>query len=107
MLELRYAVRANEDFRGIFRYGVEQWGGAAALAYLASFDTTLDLIARHPRIGRERRSLGPSLRSITHRSHVLIYRVRRDHVLIVRVLHGAMDIRAQFTGKMPRSSSLR
>ena len=98
VLERRQSARATEDFRAIFRYGYVTWGPLAAFDYLQSFDIPLAMIMENPRIARARPDLGTGIRSRTHRSHVIVYRVQPDHVLIVRILHGAMDAPARVKG---------
>ena len=95
MLERRQSARATEDFRKIFRYGYATWGALAAFDYLQSFDASLALIMDNPRIARARPDLGTGIRSRTHRSHVIVYKVQPDHILIVRILHSAMDALAR------------
>ena len=55
------------------------------------FDELFDLLRRHPLAGREACDLGNGMRSLTHRSHRVLYQVGKDEVLIVRILHHAMD----------------
>lgn len=50
-------------------------------------------LARNPLGGEARDDLRPGLRSVSHGSCVIYFRARPDCLEIVRVLHGARDIR--------------
>jgi toxin ParE1/3/4 len=47
-------------------------------------------------MGRERREPGPGIRSMAMAPYVIFYEALVDGVMIVRVLHGARDVEAQF-----------
>ncbi len=55
------------------------------------FDELFDLLRRHPLAGRDASELGEGMRSLTHRSHRILYQASKDEVLVVRVLRHAMD----------------
>jgi len=50
------------------------------------------LLNRYPYLGRRRDDLRPGLRSFVAGDYVIIYRVKKDAVLIMHVLHGSRDI---------------
>ena len=55
------------------------------------------LLAQYPHIGRRRdEDLRPGLRSFPVRDYVVFYRVQDADVVILRVLHGSRDVKAQF-----------
>lgn len=49
--------------------------------------------AAKPKIGRLRPELGDEVRSRTYKSYVILYRIEPDRVRILRVVHGARDLR--------------
>jgi len=62
------------------------------------FDELFDLLRRHPLVGQQASDLGKGMRSLTHRSHRILYQAGKDEVLIVRVLHHAMDVKQSLKG---------
>jgi toxin ParE1/3/4 len=55
------------------------------------------LLARYPHVGRRRdEDLREGLRSFPVRDYVIFYRVQDADVVILRVLHGSGDVKAQF-----------
>lgn len=109
MPRLRLAAPARTDIAGLLDWSAEHFGQAGRLRYEALLETALKDIAAEPgRAGsREEPQLAPGLR-ICHlrlsrrraieksivRSprHVIVYRAERDLVVVLRVLHDAMDI---------------
>lgn len=59
--------------------------GAEGLA--AAFDT----ISRMPEIARQRTEFTPPVRLHPSAQHVIVYRIRDDHIEIMRVLGGKQD----------------
>lgn len=57
-------------------------------------DVVLNLLADHPRIGAPKRGSMSDLRSFTVGRYILFYQPIVDGVRLVRVLHGARDLRA-------------
>ena len=46
----------------------------------------------NPKSGRERFEIRMGLRSIVQNSHVIFYRILKDRIRIVRILHGSRDL---------------
>jgi toxin ParE1/3/4 len=54
------------------------------------------LIAKNPRIGRQRDELRPGYRSFPVGQYLILYRVQGEGVEIMHVLHGKRDLDALF-----------
>jgi toxin ParE1/3/4 len=67
--------------------------------FIDRIDARFRVIAAQPSMGRERSELAPGLRSLPLPPYVIFYQPLEDGVAIVRVLHGARDIEAQFEGE--------
>ncbi|WP_404384704.1 type II toxin-antitoxin system RelE/ParE family toxin [Caenispirillum salinarum] len=61
------------------------------MRYKQGFDATLDVLDQAPLIARERLDVDPPVRLHPYRSHVIVYRVIDDGILIVRLLHARQD----------------
>lgn len=87
--------RAARDILEIGSH-IAQDSGRAADRLLRSIDAKLKLLARSPKLGRRREELAPDLRSFPVAPYVVFYRHIHGGVQIIRVLHGARDITAEF-----------
>ena len=59
----------------ILEYGTDIFGQDLAEAYVAGFQTTFDLISRHPAAGAVHDEVRPPIRSLPHGSHRVFYDV--------------------------------
>ncbi|MDI9349266.1 MAG: type II toxin-antitoxin system RelE/ParE family toxin [Candidatus Symbiobacter sp.] len=87
----RISLRADHDLANIYAQSLTQFGIEQARHYRQELFRIFDLIASFPRMGRKIASNRLNLRTHTIRSHVVYYREEKDGILIVRVLHGAMN----------------
>ena len=87
MAEYRISERADNDLLDIYLYGTSAFGRAGAVAYQLGFRDCFDLIAKNPRMGRLSEAIGAGIRRHEHGSHVVLYRVQDDDVLIIAVVH--------------------
>lgn len=67
-----------------------------ALRFVARLRAQFATIATAPLGYRMRPELGADIRSCAHGSYVIFFTATKTRVTIVRVLHGAMDIPAEF-----------
>jgi toxin ParE1/3/4 len=84
----RISDRAAADLFEIYLYGIEQFGPMQAERYKESMHHCFLLLAENPRMGRTSDTIREGLRRHEHGSHVILYSLEQDHVLIVGVLHG-------------------
>jgi toxin ParE1/3/4 len=90
--------RAGADLSEIWEF-IAQENVERADAFVDRIDEKFRALAAQPLMGRERRELGPGIRSIAMAPYVIFYEALTDGVVIVRVLHGARDVEAQFGGE--------
>ncbi|MEJ1161388.1 type II toxin-antitoxin system RelE/ParE family toxin [Prosthecomicrobium sp. N25] len=84
----RLTAAADEDLVRILLEGDREFGFERAVRYVRKINDIFDLIARNPRLARERNEISPGLRAHPHRSHLILYVIDdSDEVLIVRVRH--------------------
>jgi toxin ParE1/3/4 len=95
MIHLR-TPQADSDLDGIWRYIAIQSGSYEIADRL--IDSIVDrilLVAAHPHIGRVRdEDLRPGIRSFPVGDHIILYRIHKQYVLILRVLHGSRNIQS-------------
>ncbi len=89
--------RASADLSEIWEFIAED-RVVRADEFVDRIDAKFQALAEQPLMGRERHDLVPGLRSLPMAPYVIFYQPVQDGVAIVRVLHGARDVGAQFEG---------
>jgi toxin ParE1/3/4 len=95
---IRKRPRALDDLSEIWSYIADD-SVAQADAFIDSIDEQLRMLATQPLMGRAREELAPNLRSLPISRYVIFYEALPDGIVIVRVLHSARDVDAQFEGE--------
>jgi toxin ParE1/3/4 len=90
-MRLELSRRAQTDLDDIRDYSVEHFGLARAIRYLDAVEAGFRRIVDHPKIGELRQDLTDTVRSLPVGEHRVYYWVGSDTILILRVLHKAMD----------------
>lgn len=87
---------ADLDIDAIFDYTEREHSFNQAIKYLLSLENVFESLVINPRIGRARNEIKLGLFSIAEQEHIIFYRILKNHIRIVRVLHGSKDIPKQF-----------
>jgi len=87
--------RAKSDLVEIWDYIAED-SEARADSFLDRIDKKFGILAQRPAIGRLRNELAESLRSFPVGRYIIFYIPLSNGVEIVRVLHSARDMNADF-----------
>ena len=100
MARLTITESARADLREIRDY-IAKDNPAAARRVMERLRAQARKLAATPGIGRSRQDLRPDLFSFPAGRHVLFYRPQPGGIVLVRVLHGARDLPALFSGTEP------
>lgn len=92
MALVRRSALAEQDYREIWRY-IAADSPDAADRLLLRIDSKLELYAQNPRMGKARDNLATGLRSFPVGKYLVFYRAAPDGIELVRVLHGARDLK--------------
>jgi toxin ParE1/3/4 len=95
LLDRIIRAQARNDLHSILAYGVETYGRERAESYLRAIDQAIDRVREFPEIGAIYPGLRPPLRSITSGKHRIFYERSGDVIMIIRVLHQSMDVKAR------------
>jgi len=87
-MRVRWTSPAREQFVSAYEYLAEENRAAAARTADQIWEST-QLLARHPRAGREGRVAGTRELVISGTPFVVVYRLERNEVQILAVLHAA------------------
>ena len=93
-VELFYelSIEADKDIDFIFNYTAEEFGIDQAVAYVSGFDNAFTQLLDNPELGSKRPEIRKGLRSLVRESHIVFYRVLKDRIRIVRILHASRDL---------------
>jgi toxin ParE1/3/4 len=95
MKTIRIAERAQEDLLEIWEY-IARENPESAERLLQTFREKFELLLGHPLIGRERNEIFIGLRSFPAGRYVIFYQPMDYGIEILRVRHGASDLRGLF-----------
>lgn len=87
----RLTDEADENMVDIFISGEASFGTRQAEKYFLVLHAKFQLIAENPMMARERLEISPSIRAHPHKSHMIIYRIDGDEVVILGVRHAHED----------------
>ncbi|MBL6929569.1 MAG: type II toxin-antitoxin system RelE/ParE family toxin [Rhodospirillales bacterium] len=88
---LRISDPARKDLQRIGEYTRREWGVAQKRKYLSQIKDGFKEIIDTPGIGASRDDIAAGLRAFPVRKHIVFYRVTRNEVAVVRVLHASMS----------------
>ncbi len=98
MLRVRRTKRANNDLIGIWRH-IALDNPNAATGQLSELERKFRLLSFFPKIGRKREDIRKGLRMFPCDAYIILYREMAGTIEIVRIVHGARDLRKAFRGK--------
>jgi toxin ParE1/3/4 len=84
---------ARADLKGIGAYTAEKWGEAQKARYLSAIRERFGALRNNPALGRPRADIAATYRSLPVGRHIVFYRIAKDALVVVRVLHQSMDVR--------------
>lgn len=83
--------KADNDLKKIYKYTVKNFGRRQTEKYGYSWEECFLLLADMPILDRNCEHLKEGLCRHEHQNHTVFYRIRKDHIFIVRLLHEDMD----------------
>lgn len=95
MALLRFSPDARADLLDIAAF-IAQHNPRAAARLVVRLEETCLLLAKRPLIGRRRDDIEPDLHGFPVGSYLILYDVIEGGVEIVRIVHGARDLRTIF-----------
>ena len=84
--------QADEDLTDIYLYGYENFGELQAEKYFYELEDCFKLISESPLMAQEFTEFTPAVRIHHHKSHLIVYLVQNEEVLIIRILHKSMKL---------------
>ena len=90
-MKVRFTNAAEADIAQINREGIRLFGPQQAQAYAGGLAQAFRLIGEFPHASPEREYMRRPVRVRAYGSHVIVYLVLEEYVLIVRIRHGRED----------------
>jgi toxin ParE1/3/4 len=87
--------RAVTDLEEIWLYTVEKWSVAQADRYYMLIMDEIDFICKNVQSGKSMAHIRKGYMAAKVKSHLVFYRVVRDRVEVIRILHERMDMENQ------------
>ena len=93
-MKLKYKLSklAIEDIDSIWNYTANQWSTNQANKYFERIFEVIDSISINPNIGKSIKEVKENHRSVLVKSHIIVYKVENEIILIDRILHQKMAI---------------
>ena len=88
----KLSQEADNDMAGIFDYTESEYDLQKAIDYTLQFNSVFTRLSLEPKLGRSRNEIREGLRSLIQNKHVIFYRILKEHIRIVRVLHSRSDL---------------
>ncbi len=93
MVYYNLSEKTQEDIDSIYDNGHQKFGKDQALNYLIEPRSYFELLLKNPNIGKQRDEIREGIFSFPYASHIIFFRISKNHIRIVRVLHGSRDLR--------------
>jgi toxin ParE1/3/4 len=96
MTQLRVSPEARDDLDAIWDYLADVRGVKTADRVTARISATYERLAAFPESGRDCTDFGAGIRFTVVKPYLIFYRPGSDGVEILRVIHGARNLRRAF-----------
>ena len=92
-MRLEISDPADRDIKQLHAYGREKYGDRQADNYLSALLDQLEWLADWPLTSREHADIRPPIRLCSYDAHNIIYDVRANKVVILRIFHHSVEWR--------------
>ncbi len=92
---IRISDPAVRDLQAIAEYTLSEWGATQKESYLHLIKQSFKTLSRSGNIGKHRDGIVQGLYSYSIKKHVVFFRETEHEFIIIRVLHGRMDMEKQ------------
>lgn len=88
-MKITWTKRAARHLRSAYEFWTQEKSQSGADSMLEHIFSTIELLVRHPELGRGGRVPGTRELVLRPLPFIVVYRVRRNRVEILALLHGA------------------
>ncbi len=94
-MEYILSKSANEDLENVWLYTFENWSIEQADRYLNLLFDEIEYLCLKPFSGFDFGKIRKGYFRSKVKSHFIFYKIRKNEIMIIRVLHEMMDIESQ------------
>jgi toxin ParE1/3/4 len=94
-MKVLVSARARADVLGTYSYLVDR-NPVAADRVIERIERKLEQLRHFPFIGPERPSLAAGVRAAVVGTHLIIYKVEAESIIVLRITDGRMDVDEEF-----------
>ena len=87
----RLSEKAEADLQSQYEFGLERWGLRQADRLFEQLFDAFEEIDAFPHACRDRTEVEPGMRIKVVQSHLILYSIEPDAVVIQRIVHGHYD----------------
>ena len=91
-MEFVFSKKALSDLEQIWLYSTERWGVSQADRYYQLILDEINYICKNIHSGKSMDHVRKGYRATKVKSHLIFYRVVKNTVEVVRILHEGMDV---------------
>jgi len=92
MAEYELSVKAEQDLAEIYVFSYQKFGELKADTYLIGMEECLSNLAGNPLLGRNIEHIRKGYFRYEYISHSVFYKPTKKGILVIRILHGSMDM---------------
>ncbi len=91
-LKIAISIAASIDIMEIWEYTAKRWSVEQADRYYSLLEKEINHLANKPHFGKALERIRQDYLSSKVKSHYIFYRISKDEIQIIRILHESMDI---------------
>jgi len=91
MADYELSNRADEDLSEVYVFSHRRFGESHADAYLQALEERFLMLAEQPHLGRRIDHIHKGYFRFEYASHSIFYKLKKNGIFVVRVLHQSMD----------------
>lgn len=92
MADYELSGKADQDLTEIYIYSYNNFGESKADSYFLGLEQSLIKLADKPNLGRKIDYIKQGYFRYEYVSHSIIYKQKEAGILVMRILHGCMDM---------------
>ena len=95
-MQLLFSQKALLDLKEIHQYTVQQWSTPQADTYYLGLTEGFQNLLNFPRLGKKYDKLKTKPFGLKVSKHIVFYKIEKQNIYIIRVLHESMDLKTAF-----------
>jgi toxin ParE1/3/4 len=95
-MPLYFSNKALTDLKEIYSYSIAQWSESQANKYYFDLIQNCHKIQSFPLIGKVYLNVYSQPRGLLVNKHVVFYKIEKDSIRIIRILHESKDLKKSF-----------